>query len=79
MEAKLESTKQRNLNPQALAQHSEDVPEDMVTIYCRQKPASVMVWAAGSKTWKYPLIFVKQDAKVNTNLYINDILAPVLT
>ena len=36
-----------------------------------------MVWATVSKTWK-PLIFVKQGAKVNTNVYNDDILAPAL-
>ena len=37
-----------------------------------------MVWAAVSKTWKSPLIAVKQGAKVNTNVYIDGILAPAL-
>jgi len=37
-----------------------------------------MVWAAVSKTWKSPLFFVQQGAKANTNVYINDILAPAL-
>ena len=37
-----------------------------------------MVWAAVSKTWKSPLIFVKQGDKVNTNVYINNILVPAL-
>ena len=37
-----------------------------------------MVLAAVSKTWKYPLIFVKQGTKVNTNVYIDDILTPAL-
>ena len=72
-------TLEAKFNPQndrVLAQHSEDVPEDMLTVYRRQKP--VKVWAAVSKTWKSPLIFVKQGAKVNTNVYINDILAPAL-
>ena len=36
-----------------------------------------MIWDAVSKTWKSPLIFVKKGAKVNTNVYIDDILAPV--
>ena len=40
--------------------------------------SSVMVWAAVSKDWKSPLIFVKQGAKVNKNVYIDDILAPAL-
>ena len=61
-----------------LATHSEDVPEDMLTVYRRQKPVSVMIWAAVSKTWKYPLIFVKQGANVNTNVYIGYILVPAL-
>ena len=37
-----------------------------------------MVWAAISKTWKSPLIFVLQGAKVNTNAYIDTILTPAL-
>ena len=61
-----------------LAQYSEDVPEDMLTVYRRQNPESVMVWAVVTKTWKSPLIFVKQCAKVNTNVYIDDILALAL-
>ena len=40
--------------------------------------SSVMVWAAVSKDWKSPLIFVKQGAKVNKNVYIDDVLAPAL-
>ena len=61
-----------------LTGHSEDVPEDILTVYCRQKPASVMVWAAGSKAWKYLLIFETQGAKINTNVYIDDLLSPAL-
>ena len=73
MEAKFNSQ-----NDRVLAQYSEDVPEDMLTVYRRQKPAYIMVWAAVSKTWKSPLIFVKQGDKVNTNVYINNILVPAL-
>ena len=65
-------TVEAQFNPQndrVLARHSEDIPEDMLTVYRRQKAASVMVWAAVSKTWKSPLIFVKEGAKVNTNAY----------
>ena len=61
-----------------LARHSENVPEDILTFYRRQKPASAMVWTAVSKTWK-SLIFVKQGAKVNTNVFIDDILVPALS
>ena len=56
-------------NDRMLAWHSEEVPEDMLTVYCRKKLASAMVWAAMSKTWKFTLIFVKQGAKIKTNVY----------
>ena len=35
-----------------------------------------MVWAAVSKMWKSPLIFIKQGTKLNSNVYIEDILIP---
>ena len=35
-----------------------------------------MVWVAVYKTWKSPLIFIKQGTKLNTNAYIEDILIP---
>ena len=37
-----------------------------------------MVWGAISKSWKSPLIFVKEGVKVNTDSYVNDILTPAL-
>ena len=37
-----------------------------------------MVWIAISKTWKSPIIFVPQGAKVNTNAYIETILTTAL-
>ena len=63
-------------NDRVLAQHSEDVPEDMLTAYLHQKPAFAIVWAAVSKTCKSRLLFVKRDAKINSNVYNDDILAP---
>ena len=63
-------TAEARFNPQndrMLARHSEDILENMLTVYRRQKPASVMVWAAVSKTRKFPLIFAKEGIKVNTN------------
>ena len=77
------TTVDANFNPKndrvlRLTRQSEDVPADMLFVYRRQKPAFVMVWAAVSKTWKSPLIFVKMGAKVNKNLYIDDILVPSL-
>lgn len=65
-------------NDRVLAKSSGSVSEEVLTVYRRQKPASVMVWAAVSKSWKSPLIFVKEGAKVNTNAYIDDILTPAL-
>ena len=61
-------TKFNPQNDRVLAAHSEDVPEDMLTVYRRQKPASVIVWAAVPKTWKSPLIFAKKGSKVNTTV-----------
>ena len=61
-----------------LARHSKDVSEDMLTVYRRQKQAYVMIWATVSKIWKSSLIFVKHGAKVNTNVYIADILTSAL-
>ena len=37
-------------NDRVLAKHSSDVPKDILTVTRRQKPESVMVWAAVSKT-----------------------------
>ena len=65
-------------NDRVLAKSSANIPEEVLTVYQRQKPASVMVWAGVSKTWKSSLIFVKEGAKVNTNVYIDDILTPAL-
>ena len=64
-------TVEAQFNPQndRGARHSEDISEDILTVYRCQKPASVMVWAAVSKTRKSPLILVKEVAKVNTNAY----------
>ena len=65
-------------NDRVLERHSDDIPQEMLTVYHLQKPASLMVWAAVSKTWKSPLIFVKEDAKMNTTGYIDNILTPAL-
>ena len=42
-----------NFNSQddrVLAQHSEDIPEDMLTVYCCQNSAFVMVWGLQCQT-----------------------------
>ena len=65
-------------NNRVLVKSSADIPDSMRSIFRRQKPSSVVVWAAISKTWKSPIIFVPQGAKVNTNAYIETILTPAL-
>ena len=64
-------------NNKALAAHSEDFPEgNRLSL-----PVASICHGLGavSKTWKSPLIFAKQGAKVNTSVYIDDdILAPAL-
>lgn len=65
-------------NDRILAKSTGDIPDSVRRVFRRQKPSSVMVWAAISKTWKSPLIFVPQGAKVNTNSYIELILTPAL-
>ena len=37
-------------NDRMLAKKAKDIPENIRNIYHQQKPASVMVWAAVSKT-----------------------------
>ena len=37
-----------------------------------------MVWAAVSKFWRSPLIFVEAKAKINARVYIEKILTPML-
>ena len=65
-------------NDRVLAKSSADIPDSTRSVFRREKPSSVMVWAAISKTWKSPIIFVPQGAKVNTNAYIETILTPAL-
>ena len=65
-------------NDRVLAKSSADIPDSARSVFRRQKPSSVMVWAAISKTWKSPLIFVPQGVKINTNAYIETILSPAL-
>ncbi|XP_076042036.1 uncharacterized protein LOC143025940 [Oratosquilla oratoria] len=67
-----------NQNDRVYAKSSADIKDSVRTVYRRQKPSSLMVWAAISKTWKSPLIFVEQGVKINSDRYINDILVPAL-
>ena len=62
----------------AFLQNQQETFLIALKVFRRLKPSSVMVWAATSKTWKSPLIFVPQGAKLNTNSYIELILTPAL-
>ena len=65
-------------NDRILGKSPKDLPDHLQFVSRRQKPSSVMVWGAISKSWKCPLIFVKERVKVNTDSYVNDILTPAL-
>ena len=52
----------------------KDIPCDQKTVHQTMKPVSVMVWAAVSKSWRPPLIFVDQGEKINTKCYVDNIL-----
>ena len=65
-------------NDRILGKLPKDLPDHLRFVSRRQKPSSVMVWGVISKSWKSPLIFVKEGVKVNTDSYVNDILTPAL-
>ena len=64
-------------NDRVIGRNVKEIPYDQKTVYRTMKPASVMVWAAVSKTWKSPLIFVDQGAKINAKYYVDNILEPM--
>ena len=49
---------------------SSVIDESVRTVYRRKKLFSLMVWAAVSKSWKSPLIFVEQWVKIKTDTLI---------
>lgn len=59
-------------NDRILARDINSIPIEERTVFRRQKPASVMVWAGvtscGRKT---PLIFIPEGVKVNQNVYLD--------
>ena len=63
-------------NDRILAKSADCIPNSVKSVFRCQKPASVMVWAAISESWRSPLIFVKEGAKIDANSYIEDILTP---
>ena len=65
-------------NDRIIGRSIKDIPCDQKTVHRIVKPVSVMVWAAVSKSWRFPLIFVDQSAKINAKCYVDDILKPML-
>ena len=49
-------------NDRVIGRKVSDIPYERKTVYRRMKPASIMVWAAISKIWKSPLIFVEENS-----------------
>ena len=67
----------KSQNDRILAKSADSISIVVKSIFRCQKPASAMVWAAISESWKSPLIFAKEGAKINANSYIDDILTPI--
>ena len=66
-------------NDRVLSVDSNKLPEDVKHHFRRQKPASVMVWAAvGSDGSKSPLVFIDQGVKVNSEVYVKMLEEKVL-
>lgn len=62
-------------NDLIIAKTAQDIPKSVKAVTRRQRPASLMIWAAVSRTWKSPLIFVPKGCKINSQVYV--ILAPM--
>ena len=65
-------------NDKILAKSANSIPCLLKSIYCCQKPASIMVWAAIFKSRRSSFIFVKEGTKVNANSYIKCFLTLAL-
>lgn len=66
-------------NDRVLARTLKDIPDVHRIVTRRQKPPSVMVWAAVmSDGKKMPLIFVEEGLKVNKDVYLNMLQSQVL-
>ena len=55
----------------------KEIPYNQKTVHQTMKPASVMVWAAVSKTWRTLLVFIDQSAKINAKYYVENITKDV--
>ena len=58
-------------NDRILGKSPKDLSDHLRFVSRRQKPSSVMVWGAISKSWKSPLIFVKEGVKVMKEKFKN--------
>ena len=56
------------------ANYSAVINKSVRTVYRWQKPFSLIVWTAVSKSWNSPLVFVEKGIKINIDLKINNIL-----
>ena len=65
-------------NDRIVGRSFEDIPCNQKTVHQTMKPVSVMVWATISKSWRCPLVFVHQGAKINTKCFVDSILKPML-
>ena len=61
-------------NDRIIGRSIKDIPCDQKTVHRIMKP----VWAAVSKSWRSPLIFVDQSTKINAKCYADNILKPML-
>ena len=61
-------------NTRLLAKNSEETNRNGRIVHRKSHPASVMVWAGVCATGRTPLVFVEKGAKINTDIYLNDIM-----
>lgn len=61
-------------NDRIISSNISAVPIETKSIFKRQKPASVMVWAGISERGRSPLIFVPEGVKINSQVYLDTIL-----
>ena len=65
-------------NDKIIGRNVKEIPYNQKNMYQTMKPASIMVWAAVSKTWRSFLIFIDQSTKINAKYYVENILEPML-
>eukprot|EP00096_Caligus_rogercresseyi_P011139 TRINITY_DN4292_c0_g1_i1.p1 TRINITY_DN4292_c0_g1~~TRINITY_DN4292_c0_g1_i1.p1 ORF type:complete len:180 (-),score=16.23 TRINITY_DN4292_c0_g1_i1:127-666(-) len=59
-------------NDRVLSRKKEDIPVQLRTLFRRQKPPSVMVWAeVTSDGKKAPIIFVEEGVKIDQAVYLH--------